>query len=88
MKLKEGLMLRYVDGKPIVVPLGEISVTFNGMIRLNDSGAFLWERLSQGADRDALVAALMEAYIVSREEAQADVEAFLEPLLRAGFLEA
>ena len=88
MKLREGLILRYVDGMPIVVPLGEAAVSFNGMIRLNESGALLWRRLSEGADRAALVNALEEAYTVSAAEAEADVDAFLAPLLSAGFLEA
>ena len=88
MRLQNGLILRYVDGMPIVVPLGEAAVSFNGMIRLNESGALLWKKLSEGADRAALVAALEEAYTVSTAQAEVDVEAFLAPLFAAGFLEA
>lgn len=88
MKLQKGLILRYVDGMPIVVPLGEAAKTFNGMIRLNESGALLWNRLAEGADRAALVAAVLETYAVSEAQAEADVDAFLAPLLAAGFLEA
>lgn len=88
MRLQKGLILRYVDGMPVVVPLGEAAMRFNGMIRLNESGALLWQRLSAGADRGALIAALMEAYEVTTEQAQADVETFLAPLFAAGFLEA
>lgn len=87
MRLQKGLILRYVDGMPIVVPLGEAAVSFNGMIRLNESGALLWKKLDEGADREMLVAALEEAYNVSTVQAEADVDAFLAPLLAAGFLE-
>lgn len=88
MRLQKGLILRYVDGMPIVVPLGEAAVSFNGMIRLNESGALLWKKLSEGADRATLVSALEETYTVSTVQAEADVEAFLAPLFAAGFLEA
>ena len=88
MRLQKGLILRYVDGMPVVVPLGEAAMCFNGMIRLNESGALLWQRLSEGADRAALIAALMEAYEVTAEQAQADVETFLAPLFATGLLEA
>ena len=87
MKLKKGLVLRYVDGMPIVVPIGAASMDFNGMIRLNESGAFLWKQLAAGGDVSALTDALQEEYAVERQEAEADVRAFLATLQNADFLE-
>ena len=37
-------MLRKVAGDHVVVPVGEAGKVFHGMIRLNDTGAFLWEQ--------------------------------------------
>jgi len=48
MKLKEGFMLRQVAGEHVVLPVGA-DVDFNGMITLNETGAFLWNRLEQEA---------------------------------------
>ena len=88
MKLSKDFVLRQVAATWVVLPLKSDTLDFNGMIRLNESGALLWKKLEAGADRAALVAALEEAYAVSAAEAEADVEAFLAPLFAAGFLEA
>ena len=88
MKLKKNFVLREVAGSWVVLPVGQASVDFNGMISLNDPGAFLWKTLEQGADSKKLAAALTEEYDVSMEQAQADAEAFLASLERIGCLEA
>ena len=44
IKIKEGFLLRKVAGDHVVVPVGEAGKVFHGMIRLNDTGAFLWEQ--------------------------------------------
>lgn len=43
MKIKDGFMLRKVGGQYVVVAFGEASRSFNGIIRLNETGKFLWE---------------------------------------------
>lgn len=87
MKLKEEFVLRQVADTWVVMPLGQTSVDFNGMLTLNQSGALLWQALEKGGDRDALADALTGQYEVSREEALADVDAFLAKLQQTGCLE-
>lgn len=87
MKIKEGFVLRNVADKWVVLPVGQASVNFNGMISLNESGALLWRTLEQGGDRSALAEALLSEYEVEREEALADVDAFLTALTKAGCIE-
>ena len=87
MKLKEGFVLRQVADNWVVLPVGQASVNFNGMLSLNESGALLWRALEQGGDRDALADTLLAEYEVEREEALADVEAFLTALTKAGCIE-
>ena len=87
MKLKEGFVLRQVADNWVVLPVGQASVNFNGMLSLNESGALLWRALENGGDRDALADALLAEYEVEREEALADVEAFLTALTKAGCIE-
>ena len=87
MKLKEGFALRPVADTWVVMPLGEKSVDFNGMLTLNDTGAVLWQALEKGGDRDALVDALVAEYDVSREAVTDDVDAFLAKLVEAGCLD-
>ena len=87
MKIKKEYVLRQVADTWVVLPLGDAAVDFSGMLTLNGSGAMLWHVLEQGADREALTAALLEEYEVSRQQAMADVETFLNKLLQAGCLE-
>ncbi len=87
MKIKEGFVLRQVADTWCVMPLGQMSLDFNGMLTLNETGALLWQKLEQGCDKDTLVAALTAEYDVQAEEAVADVDAFLLKLQQAGCME-
>ena len=56
-------------------------------LRLNRSGALLWERLgTDGATRSELIAALMEAFPVEREQAETDVDGFLSSCRELGLV--
>ena len=48
LRTKKGFILRKMLNEHIVVAVGEASLGFNGMIRLNATGAFLWEMLEKG----------------------------------------
>ena len=87
MKIKEGFMLRTVAGQTIVVPVGNAAVSFNGMISLNESGAFLWSKLSGENDRDGLINALLEEYDVTKELASCGVDMFLKKIREAKLLD-
>lgn len=87
MKIKEGFVLRSVAGSNIVVPVGRAALDFNGMITLNDSGAFLWKVLENGADVDTMVKSLLAEYDVDSETARRCSEEFVAKLNEAGCLE-
>ena len=84
MKLKEGFLLRNVSEAYVVVATGEAAKQFNGMITLNATGAFLWEKLTEGcADKTELVDKLLAEYDVDRALAEKDVDAFVAKLEEA-----
>ena len=87
MKIKDGYILRTVAGSNIVVPVGKRTLDFNGMITLNDTGAFIWQQLEHETDEDRIVAAILEAYEVEEPRARSCVESFLEKLREVGCLE-
>ena len=87
MKLKDGFILRTVAGSNVVVPIGKRTVDFNGMITLNDTGAFIWRQLEQNKDEAQIVAAILESYDVEAERAQRCVRGFVEKLREVGCLE-
>ncbi|MDR0889712.1 MAG: PqqD family peptide modification chaperone [Oscillospiraceae bacterium] len=87
MKVKEGFVLRAIAGSNIVVPVGEAGLDFNGMITLNESGAFLWRALENDTDIDALVKALLGEYDVDEKTARECVVSYIEKLAEAGCLD-
>ena len=87
MKLKDGFVLRDIAGSFMVVPVGRRTQEIPGVIALTESGALLWKRLEQGADEEDLVAALLDEYEVSEEQAAADVNAFVARAREEGLLE-
>ena len=87
MKIKKGFILRTVGGENVVVPVGEMSKQFHGMITLNESGYLLWKKLESGADREALIALLTEEYEVTADVASRDVDKFLSKIGEAGCID-
>lgn len=87
MKIKEGFVLRSVADTWAAIPVGRAATEFNGMLNLNDSGAMLWQKLEQGAERDMLVQAMRDRYEVTQKQAAEDVDTFLNVLRKAGCIE-
>ena len=85
MKIKEGFLLREVAGQTVVLPTGD-DLDLNMMITLNDTGAFLWQKLQEDTDQAGLVSALLKEYDVDAETAGKAVAAFVEKLEANGFL--
>ena len=85
MKLKDGFLLREVAGETVVIPTGD-TMDLNMMITLNDTGRFLWERLSEDTTEEVLVQALLAEYDVDAETAAAAVAQFIAALKKHDFL--
>ena len=87
MKIKNGFVVREVGGENVVVPVGEMSKNFHGMINLNETGAFLWKFFSQEHTVDEAVAALCAEYEAEESVVRADVERFVQTIEGNGFAE-
>lgn len=87
MKIKEGFILRKVGIQFVVAATGKASEHFNGMMRLNESGAFAFRLMQQGITEEELTIRLMEEYEVSEQTARKDVAAFTVALREADALE-
>lgn len=86
MKIKEGFILRKVGIQYVVAATGKASENFNGMMRLNESGAFAFRLLQEGITEEELVRRILAEYDVSEETARRDVESFLARLQEADAL--
>lgn len=87
MRIKKDFMLRKVGEQNVVVAVGEASRSFNGIIRLNDSAKYLWEKLSQDITEEQLVADMLNDYDIDEATAKADIGKFVSELTKAGILE-
>lgn len=87
MKIKEDFILRKVADSYVVVPVNDMTVDFNGIINLNETGAFLFEILQKGADKQELVDKLLSEYEVTSEKAENDIDVFIQKLKDADILE-
>lgn len=71
----------------MVVPLGSHAVSFSSILKLSESGAFLWDLLSDDKSVDELTFAMLSEYDVDEERARADIEKFINKLDAADLLE-
>jgi hypothetical protein len=88
MKIKKGFVVKEIAGQNVVIALGAASKVFNGIIKLNDSARFIWDMLTEGKEKEEIIAALSEEYAdVDRELLEKDFDTFIEALKGAKILE-
>jgi hypothetical protein len=80
LKIDKEYVLRQIGDDYIIVPVGQAALSFNGMITVNETGAFLWEQLVKGTNKEELLRTMVETYEVTREEAERDIDEFLDVL--------
>ncbi|MGN0452852.1 MAG: PqqD family protein [Ruminococcus sp.] len=86
MKIKENLMLRKVADTFVVVPVGDATKDFNGMINLNEVGAFLWQLLEVETTEEAVLKSFLEQYEVDEATAKKDLDTFIGKLREENLL--
>lgn len=87
MKIKGDYILDTIGGEKMAVPLSANENNQTGLIRLNEVGAFLWEKLMEGTTEEKLVQDVTKQYEVETEKAAKDVKKFLDKLKSQGLLE-
>lgn len=87
MKIKEDFILRKVADTYVVVPVNNMTLDFNGIINLNETGAFLFGILQNGAAKEELLEKMLEEYDVSEEKASEDIDKFIQKIKEADLFE-
>lgn len=87
MKIKNDYILKKIAGSYVVVPVRSRAVDFSGIIKLSETGAFLWDILSKGAEKETLLARMLEEYDVDEATASSDIDRFLQKLREADLIE-
>lgn len=82
MRINKDFTIQQVGGSYVAVAVGETSRSFHGMIRLNETAAFLWRQMSlRDCTEEELVDALLASYEgVDRATATEDVRKILSVL--------
>ncbi len=88
MKIKNGFVIEKVGTSYLAVAVGERAAEFSSMVRLNSTGAFLWNCLTDAdLTREELLDKVLATYDVERAAALNDIISFEKILLENGILE-
>ena len=87
MKVEKEFVLREIAGDYVIIPTGKTVLSFNGLISVNDVGAFLWELLQKDTTVEKLVKAVLDEYEVDETTAREDIQEFLDALVAGHVLE-
>ena len=78
MKLKDSFITHEIDGTQFLVPVG--ADDFSGMVRSNETAAFIVNCLKEDISEDGIVDAMCAEYNAPREVIAADVKVILDKL--------
>ncbi len=87
MKLKYDFVVNDVAGETVAVSVGNIDGAFNGYIKLNKTGAFIFNELKNHTTREEIIEKLLANYPdASEKDAAESVDELIEKLSKAELL--
>lgn len=87
MKIIKEFISREIAGEYVLIPTGETTQEFNGMITVSETAQFLWENLEKVDSLQELTLMLLEEFEIDEETAAKDTAQFIDELLKYGFIE-
>ena len=87
MKLKYRFVTQKVGNQVAAVPIDADPEQFNGLVKLNDTGATVFAMLGADVTEEEILAKLADEYDRPEEELREDMRAFLAALRESGLLE-
>ena len=86
MKLKDGMVLTNIGNDYVAVSTGETE-NFRGIVRMNKTGAAIWNLIADGLEREAIARELLNRYDgVDYEAALAETDRIISILREKGLL--
>lgn len=87
MKLKYQFVINNVAGETVAVSVGDNDGRFNGYIKLNETGAFIFKMMKNDTTREAIITALSNEYPnASKSDVEESVDTLIEQLSKAELL--
>lgn len=88
MKLKYEFEKVELDGEIMAVPVGEGSEKLHGLLKLNETAAFILDQLKEETTEEKVVDAVLSEYEGERDEIAGYVHKYIEKLISEGIAEA
>ena len=86
MKIVKEFILRDIAGDYVLVPTGETTQDFNGLITLTDTAKFIWENIEKVDSLEEMIERILEEYEVDKKTAIKDAVPFINGLVKSGFV--
>ena len=89
MKVKQGFRLRPLGDEFMLIGESLEQINFNKMITMNETAAFLWNKVADGRifEAQTLASFLLDEYEVAEEQALTDSQTTIDSWLQAGIIE-
>jgi hypothetical protein len=88
MKKKSGFVLRQVCGENIIVAEGKENIDFSSIIAMNESSAYLWEKIGEDSfTSESMATMLTEEYDIDNATALEDATTLARQWMEAGIIE-
>jgi hypothetical protein len=79
-------VMRNIAGDHVLVKTRNSDFGNTNVFVFNDTGAFLWQNLSEKKSRAQLVSLLVDQYGIGEAPAESDVDQFLKKCMAEGFV--
>ena len=86
MKLKYQFVINPMMDEFIAVPMGSEIVDFNGVIRLNETSAFIFEQLNAEITYEVLINSVADKFDCESNYAKENVDAIINELRENGLI--
>ena len=87
MKAKYVFEIMELDDSIVAVPIGINSAQFNGVLKVNDTGAAILKLLEKDITEDKIVDELLKEYEGDREQISRFVHDYLQELIAEGLID-
>jgi hypothetical protein len=87
MRLLPNVYVTEVEDEYVAVATGKAGKKFKGMLRMNGTAAFIVKLLKKRTTEEKILAAMMDEYDVTEEDAKRNIADILGKLRSAGLLE-
>ena len=87
MKLKQMYETMDLDDQVIAIPLGDREDGYHGVVKLNETGAFIFNLLRKEISEEEIIQAVQREYNAQVEKVCDDVRECIEALQSKGLLE-